>query len=81
MMTTGDGMEASPRSEDMARHTTANVATISSREPTEMGEKADLVIRGRIITTLDTAPTSDQRRTFIGWISARKTGVGMVGVS
>ena len=31
-------MEASPRSEDMARHTTANVATISSREPTEQEE-------------------------------------------
>ena len=74
-------MEASHRSKDMTRLTTANGATISSREPTEVEEKADLVIRGRIITTPDTAPISDRRKTFIRWISARKTGAGTVGVS
>ena len=74
-------MKAPPHSEDMTSHTTANVAIISSREITEMEEKVDFIIRGKIHTIPDTAPMSDRRKTFIRWISARKTGAGTVGVS
>ena len=46
-------MKAPPHSEEMISHTTANVAIISSREITEMEEKVDFIIRGRINTIPD----------------------------